>query len=723
MSYQRDLMRRDVALAQTINEKIGTRGAEFDTAIETIAPGVKGTVQARRAGDGAADHGARLRPHPHPPRCRRGGDRQDRPQPGGHRLAGRGQFRPRRNLVGRRRLCASDGGGRARSRQPRGERRRPGPGWRVPPARGLEHRAPRQLLRERRRTPTGLPRARASSWPAADAMDPASPAWLTAACSPRGDALPCSAHRLSAQRRPRRRAAAAALPAHRGRRPYRPGRPPCHRCGGRPARHRLRRQDAAALEPARGHAAQRAPPAHRARGGGRALRRRADPRRQPRLPPPATPARSWDGAFALYVFDTATGRLLARLPGLPAPVQHLAVLARRHAARRRARRARPASRSGMPATAACTWRTPAIAGPARDGRLRGAPGRLAVAAADGRSGSTRRMAGRNWRSARRYRARSPTASPSRPKARCWCWASRTGCGSKCSPTADLRTVFAPDVSGLAGEGLPAVAWAHDEQRRGAALCRRAMPGKPRAEAAGRRADPRGAGRRGPPRRPAGAPDDIAIRRTSRGGRGLVVRQQQPAPSRAARPRAGLPAGHAARIHDPPLGRFRPRRRHRHRRRARRHRPGGAAAAGRAGLCRGRSRLGPHRAGWHAWRAPRPPGGDFRNYRRAPSRSRADGTQAAVLAARRRHAAGLRRRDRQPHRLGRARRRASRPRGPTRRGIAVQDWRNSNRPAAEQTAAAARAGRIRPLPGDPASRDDGFLLGTDTHLRLFDAPAG
>jgi hypothetical protein len=49
MAYQRDLMRRDVALARAINEKIGTRGAEFDTAIETIAPGTKRTVQARRS--------------------------------------------------------------------------------------------------------------------------------------------------------------------------------------------------------------------------------------------------------------------------------------------------------------------------------------------------------------------------------------------------------------------------------------------------------------------------------------------------------------------------------------------------------------------------------------------------------------------------------------------------------------------------------------------------
>lgn len=47
MAYQRDLMRRDVALARQINQKIGTRGAEFDTAIESIAPGTKGAMTAR----------------------------------------------------------------------------------------------------------------------------------------------------------------------------------------------------------------------------------------------------------------------------------------------------------------------------------------------------------------------------------------------------------------------------------------------------------------------------------------------------------------------------------------------------------------------------------------------------------------------------------------------------------------------------------------------------
>lgn len=47
MAYQRQLMQRDVALARAINEKIGTRGAEFDTAIETIAPGTKQAMGAR----------------------------------------------------------------------------------------------------------------------------------------------------------------------------------------------------------------------------------------------------------------------------------------------------------------------------------------------------------------------------------------------------------------------------------------------------------------------------------------------------------------------------------------------------------------------------------------------------------------------------------------------------------------------------------------------------
>ncbi|MFT8247002.1 hypothetical protein [Roseomonas sp. BN140053] len=49
MAQLRDLTNRDIQLAQQINGQIGTRGAEFDTAIDTVAPGAKATAQASRA--------------------------------------------------------------------------------------------------------------------------------------------------------------------------------------------------------------------------------------------------------------------------------------------------------------------------------------------------------------------------------------------------------------------------------------------------------------------------------------------------------------------------------------------------------------------------------------------------------------------------------------------------------------------------------------------------
>jgi hypothetical protein len=39
---------RDIALARSIDQRIGTRGAEFDTAIESVAPGTKASYEARR---------------------------------------------------------------------------------------------------------------------------------------------------------------------------------------------------------------------------------------------------------------------------------------------------------------------------------------------------------------------------------------------------------------------------------------------------------------------------------------------------------------------------------------------------------------------------------------------------------------------------------------------------------------------------------------------------
>lgn len=64
---------RDIQLAQTINQRIGTRGAEFDTAIEAVAPGTKDTVLAGKSGVAtvstrtAAVVPLRLRPDPSSP--------------------------------------------------------------------------------------------------------------------------------------------------------------------------------------------------------------------------------------------------------------------------------------------------------------------------------------------------------------------------------------------------------------------------------------------------------------------------------------------------------------------------------------------------------------------------------------------------------------------------------------------------------------------------------
>jgi hypothetical protein len=49
MTNLRSRMHRDIAIARQINGRIATRGAEFDTAIEAIAPGTKMQVAARTA--------------------------------------------------------------------------------------------------------------------------------------------------------------------------------------------------------------------------------------------------------------------------------------------------------------------------------------------------------------------------------------------------------------------------------------------------------------------------------------------------------------------------------------------------------------------------------------------------------------------------------------------------------------------------------------------------
>jgi hypothetical protein len=168
--------------------------------------------------------------------------------------------------------------------------------------------------------------------------------------------------------------------------------------------------------------------------------------------------RSWDGTYCIYVFDTVAGRLAARLPGLPAPIQHLALspdgtlLA-----------AALGGRAGIRVWDARTGRPvfddPDYGGPARMVVFDTA-GRLVSSSADGK---LRLYDPRG----RKLGERAPVAG-GRPF------------GLALSPDGtlvavgyenrmrveilalpDFRSVALPDTAGLDGEGLPAVAWASD----------------------------------------------------------------------------------------------------------------------------------------------------------------------------------------------------------------------------------------------------------------------
>lgn len=190
--------------------------------------------------------------------------------------------------------------------------------------------------------------------------------------------------------------------------------------------------------------------------------------------------RAWDRSFAIYVFDTATGRLVARLPNQPAPIQHLAI-----------------SADGTKLAAALGGRAGIRIWDARNGRQlaednagwQGAArmvafdgaGRLVASSADGRvrlyDAEGRRLA-----------ERAPVAG-ARPYGIAW---SPDGAliavgfedrlRVEILHASDLRTILTPDVSGLAGEGLPAVAWASDGRggvqllAAGYARAARALPG-------------------------------------------------------------------------------------------------------------------------------------------------------------------------------------------------------------------------------------------------------
>ena len=82
MAELRARTQHDIALARQINERIGTRGAEFDTAIESVAPGVKSRVIAAKSGAPPVAARARtpvvvmLRPEPGAPEVGRVAPRQ-----------------------------------------------------------------------------------------------------------------------------------------------------------------------------------------------------------------------------------------------------------------------------------------------------------------------------------------------------------------------------------------------------------------------------------------------------------------------------------------------------------------------------------------------------------------------------------------------------------------------------------------------------------------------
>ncbi|WP_137125423.1 caspase family protein [Roseomonas sp. HF4] len=415
-------------------------------------------------------------------------------------------------------------------------------------------------------------------------------------------------------------------------------------------------------------------------------------------------ARSWDGGFALYLFDARTGRLQARLPGLAAPVQHLAF-----------------SPDGTRLAAALGGRAGIKVWDARNGRLVfedgaytgparmvafDAAGRLAASSADG---GIRVYAPDGQRIANRtpVQGARPYGIAFSPDGSLIAVGFEDRLRVEVLAAADLRAVFAPDVSGLAGEGLPAVTWAHDA--RGGVQLHAAGYARPQRAVAA----PAPGTRPAAPPRPGGGARGDAGSTTSAGSRGLAVREQQPAAPAAAPatpadspreflirrwadfglgPSTDIAAARDAIAHLLPL-------------------PQGGLAY--AAADPGWGLIAPD--GTLAL-APHSPGGDFRNTGVTLALS-ADGTQplfslraggaplvfdplTGSLAAWRGEA-------------GFSVARTETPR------LRVLDWRNSNRPRLGNQPLQMGEGEFaRSLA--ILVNEDGFLLGTDNHLRMYDA---
>lgn len=369
---------------------------------------------------------------------------------------------------------------------------------------------------------------------------------------------------------------------------------------------------------------------------------------------------TWDRSYTIYLYDTVSGRMLARLPGLPAPVQHLALSAdgARLAA---ALGGRAGIRVWNAANGAPLWEDTGFTAPARMVAFEPQGDRLAASGADGRlrvyDASGRKLA-----------ERVPLAN-ARPFGLTWspdggliALGFEDRLRVEVLASNDLRALFTPDVTGLAGEGLPAVTWAQDG--RGGVQLHAA--GYARLAVAARGIAVPGAAPRA----------EFVIRRWGDYGLGGFT---------------DVAAARDAIAHLLPL-------------------PGGGLAFAAAdpgwGLLAPDGRLAI---------APRPPGADFRNTGAGLAVS-ADGTRLRV--ALRQDAAPLVF-DALSGTLGAAASQGFATARTESAKLVVSDWRNANRPRLGRTPLALGAGEfarsLALLDGDT-----GLLLGTDNHLRLFDA---